>query len=73
METAVKVSEKPAYPCLMRNKMVHDGSNFIIMFTSRGRGMVVHSDDPTGIVGTFSNDLNMDYYEHFHGEVILKS
>lgn len=57
------------YPILKQNKLLP----VIVLFTSKGAGVVVYSRDPAVKIGTFSDSRDESTYEEFKGKIILEN
>ena len=51
--------------------MIDIDEQFIVLFTSIGKGMVVYSDHPKYNIGHFSTDFGQQYFKPYYGTVHL--
>ena len=57
------------YPVLKQSKLLP----IVVLFTSKGAGVVVYSRNPGVEVGTFSDSRDESTYEEFKGKIILEN
>ena len=69
MRSVFKGKECPVFPKLM---VCFDGGQCVVLFTAPGEGVSVYSWDGKNPVGEYSRDWDMDVFDDFTGEVILK-
>lgn len=57
------------YPILKQNKLLP----IVVLFTSKGAGVVVYSRDPGIKIGTFNDSRDESTYENYKGKIILEN
>lgn len=61
--------KKQNYPKLM----ISNDNDFVVLFTDRGHGFVVHSSKGDREIGFVSVDWNMNIFEDFNGDLTLRN
>lgn len=71
-----KISMKSlTFPCLGKYMCKIPGGSFIVLFKKPNVGTVVYTGNPslTWQLGTYSEEWEMDNFEYFNGEVVLRN
>lgn len=74
MKSVIKNGESAIinYPCLKRT-FWDDGSEMVVLFTSKYTGMVVYSTSSSWVVGGYFDDWAESQFQSFNGTIELSN
>lgn len=73
MKSEIKYINKSEFPCLMEYDNRTNNGRFIVLFSFKGTGTVIYSNNKTALVGHNSTNWHMEQFKSFDGVVELSN